>query len=315
MGGSQPRAGSLQIWPRKRARRFLPSANWNAIEAEKGLLGIIGYKVGMASCLVKDNTKDSMTKDKKIIIPVTVLEIPGMKIYSVRLYKNNLCVGEIVLSNDKELKGVIKTGKNLGKIEDIDKKDFDDLRVIAYSLASKTGIKKTPDMIEVGLGGKLEEKIEYVKEKAGKEISATDLLKKMQLIDVRGLTKGHGLEGPVKRFGIGLKGHKSEKGRRRPGSLGPWHPHHVTFRVSQAGQFGMHTRISLNNKIIEIGKIQEKNINPKSGWEHFGNIRTEYVLLRGSVQGPAKRQLLLTMPFRITKSSDKKNFEFLKIVN
>ena len=42
-----PRKGSLQFWPRKRARKFLPSTNWSSINSEKGLKGFICYKVGM----------------------------------------------------------------------------------------------------------------------------------------------------------------------------------------------------------------------------------------------------------------------------
>lgn len=311
---SVARSGSLQIWPRKRASRFLPSVNWKVINGQ-GLLGFLAYKVGMRSAFVKDLTPNSMTKDKKIIIPVTILEAPPIKIYSVKLYKNNLCKGEIILSNDKELKRILKTSKQIGKIEDIDKKikDIDDLRLIIYSKIDKTGIKKTPDIAEVGMGGNLEEKKNFVKTYAGKEISASEILKKMQLVDIRGLTKGKGLAGPVKRFGIGLKAHKSEKGVRRPGSLGPWHPHHVTFRVSQAGQLGMFTRIMYNNKIIEIGKTGEKNINPKQGWKHYGNIKSDYIIIRGSVQGPEKRQMLLTFPLRKTKKQEKKSFEFIEL--
>jgi len=311
---SFPRSGSLQIWPRKRVSKFLPSVNWSVLDGT-GLLGIIAYKVGMGSVLVKDLTPNSMTKDKKIIIPATILEIPPSKIYSARLYKNNLCIKEIVLNTDKELKKILKIGKNvkLGKVEELDKKDFEDLRVIIYSLARKTGIKKTPDIAEIGLGGNLEDKINFVKQNWNKEISASEIIKKTQLIDVRGLTKGKGLSGPVKRFGIGLKTHKSEKGVRRPGSLGPWHPHLVTFRVAQAGQMGMFTRIIYNNKILEIGRISDKNINPKSGWKHYGNIQTEYVILKGSVQGPCKRQVLLTQPLRKTKFQEKKNLEFLEL--
>lgn len=311
---SFPRSGSLQIWPRKRVSKFLPSVNWSVLEGT-GLLGIIAYKVGMKSALVKDLTPNSMTKDKKIVIPATIIEIPPVKIYSARLYKNNLCIKEIILNTDKDLKKILKIGKDakLGKVEDLDKKNFEDLRVIIYSLARKTGIKKTPDIAEIGLGGKLEDKINFVKQNWNKEISASEIIKKTQLIDVRGLTKGKGLSGPVKRFGIGLKTHKAEKGVRRPGSLGPWHPHLVTFRVAQAGQLGMFTRIIYNNKILELGRISEKNINPKSGWKHYGNIQTEYAILKGSIQGPCKRQVLLTQPLRKTKYQEKKNLEFLEL--
>jgi len=144
-------------------------------------------------------------------------------------------------------------------------------------------------------------------------MTASDIFKEIKLIDVRGLTKGKGISGPVKRFGIRLKQKKSEKGQRRPGSIGPWHPAHTTFRAPMAGQLGMFSRVHYNLNIIDLGKISEKNINPKQGWKNYGNIKTEYIILRGSVQGPAKRQLLITPPLRQTKKQLKKNYELIKL--
>ena len=84
-----PRHGSLQFYPRVRARRIMPRVNWNAIsKKEPGMLGSIGYKVGMMSAYVKDNTPNSLTKGQRIIIPVTIIECPSIKILSVRFYKN-----------------------------------------------------------------------------------------------------------------------------------------------------------------------------------------------------------------------------------
>jgi len=306
---SQPRAGSLQFWPRKRAKRFFPSVNWKAVEGE-GLLGVIAYKVGMSSALVKDTTPNSLSKEKKIFIPVSILEAPSMKIFSVRFYKNNLVIKDVLVSEDKELKRIVKLGKvDVKKVDEV--KDYDDIRIIVYSLTRKAGIKKTPDIAEIALGGSLDEKLKFVKENLNKEISPADILKEASLVDVRGLTKGKGIQGPVKRFGIKLKSHKSEKGSRRPGSLGPWHPAHVTFRVAIAGQMGFFTRIQYNNKIVFIGKINEKDVNPKAGWKHYGKINSEYIILQGSIQGPQKRQLLLTLPLRKTRSQEKKKYEFL----
>ena len=90
-----PRKGSLQFWPRKRADKFLPSVNWNAINSGKNIKGFIGYKAAMASAIVKDNTANSMTKGKKIAVPVTILECPPMSILSIRFYKNNKVAKEI----------------------------------------------------------------------------------------------------------------------------------------------------------------------------------------------------------------------------
>lgn len=303
-----PRHGSLQFWPRKRAAKFLPRVNWDAVNSGKNLKGFIGYKAGMMSICVKDNTPDSMTKGKKIAIPVTILECPPLKILSVRFYKNGKVFDEVLVDNlEKELKKRIKLPKkNSKKIDEV--KDYEDVKVICYSQVKKTNIKKTPDLSEIGLAGSIEEKINFIKENLGKEISVLNILKKGQLIDLRGLTKGKGLCGPVKRFGITLKSHKSEKGRRRPGSLGPWHPARVTFRVPMAGQLGMFTRVIYNNKIIDLGKAEEKFKNIKN----FGDVKTDYLLVRGSIQGPAKRSLIITSSLRETKKQSKKNYELLK---
>ena len=306
-----PRKGSLQYWPRKRASKFLPSVNWEAIDSGKNLKGFICYKACMASAMVKDNTINSMTKDKKIAIPVTILECPSMKIFSVRFYKNGRIVKEILNANlDKELKKKVKLPKkNEKNIEDIKPEEYDNVKVICYSQVKKTNIKKTPDLIEIGLKGSAEEKVKFIKENLNREISVLDVFEKGGLVDLRGLTKGKGFSGPVKRFGIKLKQKKSEKGQRRPGSLGPWHPARVTFRVPMAGQLGMFTRVIYNNKIIDLGKSDNRFKNIKN----FGDIKTDYIIVRGSVQGPAKRQLLLTAPLRETKKQIKKDFELIEI--
>ncbi len=313
---SRPRRGSLQYWPRKRSKKSLPSVSWTKISSENisnKLMGFIGYKVGMKSAYVKNSTPDSMTKNKRIVVPVTIIECPPMKIFSVRFYKYGIVANEVLAQNlDKELKRKVKLPKNYSKkIEDI--KDYDDIKIIVYSIVKTTGIKKSPDISEIALGGSLDDKINFVKEHLNKEIKVKDIFNKMQLVDIRGITKGKGLEGAVKRFGIGLRSHKAEKGRRRPGSLGPWHPARVTYRAPMAGQLGMFVRPVLNSKIIEVSSINEKNINPSSGFKHFGNIKTDYIILTGSVQGPPKRQMVITQPLRKTKQTEKKNYELIEL--
>ncbi len=306
-----PRKGSLQFWPRKRAKKFLPSANWSAVNSDKKIKGFICYKAGMTSVTVKDLTQHSMTKDKKIVLPVTILECPPMKILSARFYKNGIVATEVLAENpDKELKRKIKISKRSKKLNDVKKEEYDNLRVIVYSVPKKSKIKKTPDIIEIGLSGSYEDKFNFVKENWGKEILATSIFQKGELVDLRGLTKGKGLVGPVKRFGITLKFHKSEKGVRRPGSLAPWHPARVTFRTPMAGQMGLFSRIIYNNKIIEIGEIGKDKLKFEN-IKNYGNINGEYILVKGSVQGPAKRQLLVTPALRETKKQKKKEYELL----
>ena len=308
---SSPRKGSLQFWPRKRAKKFLPRVNWNALSTGKNIKGVICYKAGMMSASVRDNTPDSRTKGKNIVIPVTILECPPMKIFSIRFYKNSKVVKEILNENlEKELKRKVKLPKVKHKIDLENTQDYD-IKIIVYSIVKKTNIKKTPDLVEMDIAGSVEEKINFIKENLNKEISVLDVLEKGQLVDLRGLTKGQGLSGPVKRFGITLKSHKSEKGRRRPGSLGPWHPARVIFRVPMAGQLGMFTRVIYNNKIIDMGKAEDK---PLKNIKNFGDIKTDYIIVQGSVQGPAKRQLIITSPLRETKKQLKKEFELLELL-
>jgi len=263
----------------------------------------------MVSVIVKDKTPNSMTKDKKIAVPATIIECPPIKIYSIRFYKDNKVLTEITSQNiDKELKKKIKIPKKKGKeIESV--KDFDDVRVVVYSIVKKTAIKKNPDLTELGLAGSIEDKIKFVKDHVGKEISIVDIYEKGQLVDVRGVTKGKGFQGPVKRFGINLRPHKSEKGVRKVGSVGPWHPSRITFRVPMSGQTGLFTRVVYNNKILDLGKAEKKFTNIKN----YGNVNSDYLLLRGSIQGPAKRQLVISTPLRVTKNQNKKDYEFLEV--
>ena len=305
------RSGSLQFYPRVRSKRIVPRVNWKPVPKNTKLCGFIGYKVAMVSVWAKDDTPDSMTKGKRIAVPSTILECPPMKIYSARFYRNGKVAKEVLLSKEKVLKRKVRLPKEIGKIEEAE--DFDDVRVILYSEISKTGIgKKKPDMAEFALSGSMEEKIAFIKENIGKEINISEIFSE-GLVDTRAVTRGFGTQGPVKRFGIALKDHKSEKGRRRPGSLAPWHPARVTFRAPQAGQTGFHKRISYNNQILEIGKISEKNINPKGGFQRYGEIKTEYIILRGSVMGPKKRAVVITPAIRPTKKQEKKKLEVLEI--
>ena len=310
---SRPRHGSLQFYPRKRAEKVLPSVNWKAIPSieKDSLLGFIAYKAGMASALVKDNTEHSLTTKKRIAIPVTILEVPNMKIYSVRFYNHKKPIKDVVVSNDKELKRILKAPKKSKEFEKEIPKEYNDIRVILYSIPKQTSIKKTPDIVEVAVNAK--DKLAFVKSLVGKEIPLYDVLHS-KLLDVKSLTKGKGFQGPVKRFGIFLRHHKSEKGVRKVGSIGPWHPVHLSFRTPMAGQMGYATRVVYNQKVISSGTIKEKNINPSSGFKNYGKILSSYLIIKGSVPGPAKRQLMITPAQSPNKKQSKLNYELLEVI-
>jgi large subunit ribosomal protein L3 len=76
-----------------------------------------------------------------------------------------------------------------------------------------------------------------------------------------------------------------------------------------AGQLGMFTRAVYNNKIIDLGKSENKFL----GIKNYGDIKTDYIIVQGSIQGSAKRQIVLTHALRPTKKQNKKNYELIEL--
>ncbi len=301
----RPRKGSLQYWPRKRARRSFARVRAR-LTGEPRLLGFAGYKAGMTHCIVVDNRASSLTKGEDIFIPTTVIECPPLKILSIRFYKktpSGLMLANEVLSKDinKELSKRIILPKKEPKLDSVKSEDYDDIRVMVYTQPKLIGFKKKPELFEMRIGGSLQEKFAYAKDNLGKEINVKDILKEGQQVDVHAVTKGKGFQGPVKRFGIGLKSHKSEKSRRQPGSLGPWRGQGgIMWRVAHAGQHGYHTRTEYNKRLIKIGE-RAKEINPKGGFLRYGNIKNPYILVKGSVAGTSKRLIRIAPAIRKNK--------------
>ena len=127
-----------------------------------------------------------------------------------------------------------------------------------------------------------------------------DTLKEGQQLDMHAITKGYGVQGTVKRFGIALKQKKSEKGRRRPGSLGPWKGQaHIMYRVAQAGQTGYHQRLEINKLLLKMGEKEE--INPKGGFTNYSLVKNNYILVKGSIAGAKKRLIIMTPASRPNK--------------
>lgn len=296
-----PRCGSLQFWPRKRSRRqYARIRHWPYSDDIKPL-GFAGYKVGMAHVSFTDNRPNSLTKGEDIIWPVTIIECPPLKVASLVLYKkftNGLrAVSQILAEKmDKDLNRKIPLPKR-SKITDIKPEDFDDVKLLVFTQPKLTGIgKKKPELFELALGGKKEDKLKFGQERLGKELYLKDVLGEGSLLDIRGITKGKGLQGPVKRFNVAIRNHKSEKTKRGPGSLGGW-GNNRSWTVSHAGQTGYHQRTEYNKWLLHIGDDPAR-INVNSGFRRYGVVKNPYILLKGSVMGPAKRLITLTQAVR-----------------
>ena len=298
-----PRRGSLQFWPRKRAKKETARVRSWANLNEAKILGFAGYKVGMTHIIYTDNVKNSMTKGQDVSTPVTVIECPPMKVYSIRFYKNTIegvnLVSEVVSQkNDKELSRKINLPKKVNKkIEDI--KDYDFIHLVAYTQPKLTSLsKKKPELLELAIGGNKDDQLNLAKEKLGKEILLNEVLKEGQIIDVHAVTTGKGYQGPVKRFGVKIRFRKSEKTKRGPGSLGGWKGHgHFMWRNPNAGKVGYHLRVDYNKWLLKISDKPEE-INPKGGFINYGFAKNTYVLVKGSIPGPKKRLMTLTYATR-----------------
>ncbi|MFC2135963.1 50S ribosomal protein L3 [Bacteroidota bacterium] len=294
----RPRSGSMQFWPRKRASRAYARIRSWVISDKAKPLGFIGYKVGMTHFIGIIDNKHSHLKGQNVAFPVTIVECPPIRIFSVRFYKTQnhalKLQKEIFFKTEKQLARKIKVPKETSKeLESINSEDFDVMRLSVYTQPHKAGFgKKKPEIFEMALGGSIKEQITFLKANVDKEIDITNVFEENQLVDIHAITKGKGFQGPVKRFGIGLKPHKSEKGRRAPGSLGPWvRQQHISHRVAHAGQMGFYQRIDYHKQILKISNEVEQI---GKDFHKYGNIKSTYIVLHGSIPGAKKRPIIMS---------------------
>ncbi|MEM0315860.1 MAG: 50S ribosomal protein L3 [Archaeoglobaceae archaeon] len=293
----RPKRGSLAFSPRKRAERIVPRIRtWPECD-EVRLQGFAGYKAGMTHIVMIDDRKNSKTYGEEIVLPVTVIEAPPMKVAGIRVYKETqygLQIVKEVWTNqlDAFLERRVKIPKKSHDIEALKSVEGDEVRVITYTQPYLiSGVpKKVPDVMEQKVGGKFSEALEYAISKLGKEVRVSEVFKEGAIVDVSAITKGKGFEGVVKRWGVitlDAKHARSSK-HRRVGTLGPWLPHRIRWTVPQYGQMGFHQRLEFNKRIIKIGTNGEE-VTPKGGFPHYGVVRNDYVLIAGTVPGTVKR--------------------------
>ncbi len=315
----RPKRGSLAYSPRKRAKSHIPRFRaWPEAAGEPRLQSFAGYKAGMTHIIMIDDTKNSLTQGMEISVPVTVIETPAIRVAAIRAYTEDSngekAIAEVWATDlDPELKrripipGAGNLAENLeaiGKL--IEEGRVSDIRAVTYTLPkSLTGVpKKIPDIMESGISARdISTKFEYGKSILGTLVNVTDVFKNGTLVDTAAITIGKGTQGPVKRWGISLmkNKHSRQGSLRQIGTLGPWHPAHVSWRVPQMGQMGYHQRTEFNKRILKIGSDGEE-VTPEGGFLNYGLVRGEYVLIKGSVPGPSKRLIRLRDPIRAKKA-------------
>lgn len=312
---SAPRRGSLGLRPRKRAERIVPRIrSWPDIDLPRPkLLAFATYKAGMTHVLMIDDRPHSRTHGMEVFKPVTILEAPPMIILGLRAYKIHpthglLTFTEAWISPPKELEIYRKVSTLPEKIDPEPKlklveehiEEIADLRVIAATQPKLVGglPKKKPDLIEIKIGGgSLQDRLKYAIEILGKSIHPKDVFEEGMFVDVIGVTKGHGFQGVIKRFGVKElpRWHKHRKGSRRIGSRSPGIG--AISTTPQAGQMGFHRRTEYNKRILKIGD-NGLEVTPKGGFINYGVLKSTYIMLEGSIIGPKKRIIILRYPVR-----------------
>ncbi|MFB6216752.1 MAG: 50S ribosomal protein L3, partial [Candidatus Aenigmatarchaeota archaeon] len=156
----------------------------------------------------------------------------------------------------------------------------EDITVIAHTNPVSISVpKKKPEVMELALGGdSVEGKWEYSREILGDSIEISDVFDEGNYSDVFGVTKGKGTEGPVQRWGVKIQNRKVQQAERHTGVL-------------------YHQRMEYNKRILKIASDGE-DVVPDGGFLRYGEIESDYILLKGSVPGPAKRMIFLRTPLR-----------------
>ncbi|MEM2165911.1 MAG: 50S ribosomal protein L3 [Candidatus Bathyarchaeia archaeon] len=311
-----PRRGSLAYLPRARASRSVARVRyWPEVKEGPVLLGFAGYKAGMTYVVMVDDEPGSVNFGKEVVQPVTIIDTPPMYIAAVRAYARDECglrtLTEVWASPiPKDFDRVITPPKNYG-VENVEEglkrieaalNEVTEFRVLAATQPRLASVpKKKPDLMEIKVGGgTIKEQFEYVRKILGKTISVEEVFKEGQYVDVIAITKGKGFQGPVKRWGVKTLQHKTRKTERGVGTLGAIGMKRVIYAVPRPGQMGYHQRTEYNKRILKIGK-DGKEVTPKGGFLHYGIVKGNYVLLSGSVPGPAKRLIRLRYPARPPK--------------
>jgi large subunit ribosomal protein L3 len=314
---SAPRHGSLNYRPRKRARYFNGRVRyWPSHAAEPRILGFAGYKVGMTHVVFAEDKPTSPLLGREVSRAVTILDTPPMLVASIRGYRRVnealRAASECWASNlPKDFKRVLSWPDDYDAKTALDKLNgsLDGLaelrvRLLAQPRLASTGQKK-PEVLEVAVaGGSIKDQFEYAKKLLGQEIRVRDVFQAGQLLDAIGVTKGKGWQGVVKRFHIPILSRKTRKRTRAVGTLGPWHPSRISYTIARAGQTGFHQRTEYNKRILKIGEKTDA-VTPAGGFPHYGVVRSDFLLLDGSIQGSTKRLIRLRVPVRPKPVPDK----------
>merc|ERR1711893_368363 len=360
-----PRHGSKGFLPKKRSKRHKGKCKaFPKDDASKPVhpTAFIGYKAGMTHIVREVDRPGSKVNKKEVVEGVTIVETPPMVVVGVVGYietPKGLRTFKTVFAEHlseeckrrfyknwyrSKKKAFTKASKKwqdeVGKKEI--EKDFAKMkkyckviRVIAHTqmkLLKKRQKKAHVMEIQVN-GGNIAAKVDWAREHLEKKIPIKNVFAQDEMIDIIGVTKGHGVKGVTSRWHCKKLPRKTHKGLRKVACIGAWHPARVAFSVARVGQKGYHHRTEINKKIYRIGDgihtkdgkviknnaatdydLTEKTITPLGGFPHYGEVNNDYVMINGCCIGPKKRVLTLRkslITHTSRKALEKINLKFI----
>ncbi|XP_051905026.1 60S ribosomal protein L3-like isoform X1 [Hippocampus zosterae] len=339
-----PRHGHLGFLPRKRSKRHRGRVRtWPKDDPSKPvhLTAFLGYKAGMTHTLREVHRVGLKQTKREEVEAVTIIETPPLIVVGVvgyirtvrglralktifaehlsdeckrRFYKNwHKSKKKAFTKYSKKWKD--EAGKKaLDKDFTLMKKYCSVIRVIVHSQMRLLPIKqKKAHVLEVQLnGGSISQKVDWAKERLEQAVHVSAVFHQDELIDIIGVTKGHGVKGVTSRWHTKKLPRKTHKGLRKVACIGAWHPARVGFSIARAGQKGFHHRTEINKKIYRLGRgvhiqdgkvirnnastsydISQKTISPMGGFPHYGEVNNDFVMVKGCVVGAKKRVLIL----------------------
>merc|ERR1712139_300890 len=353
----RPRHGSLGFLPKKRCTKTKGKIKSFPIDDEKKephLTGFMGYKAGCTHICRDVDKPGSKAHKKEVVEAVTILECPPMVVVGMVGYiktprgLKSLCtVWDQHLSEEckrrfyenwgasKNKKAFSKYAKKYTEGTGIDKeverisKYCTILRVLCHTQISKLNFRqKKAHIAEIQVnGGSMDKKVAFAKNLFEKKVGVKDVFSANEMLDIIGVTKGHGYEGVVTRWGVTRLPRKTHRGLRKVACIGAWHPSRVRFTVARSGQRGYFHRTEVNKKVYRIGEkgdtksctteqdLTEKSITPMGGFPHYGVITNDWVMIKGAIVGKRKRIITLRKTLINQKSSDAKEEVDIKFID
>lgn len=283
---------------------------WPEIDSEQPkLLGYAGFKVGCIQVVSIDDREKTPNQGKQLVSLGTVVATPPVSIIGVRGYHDDAYGSHAlfdVYSADmpKVVSRLFTLKQKEGAIEKAEKllNRTNEIFAIVAVLPNEAGVaQKKPYVFEVAVkGGDVKKQFDFVKGLFGKQVKVEEVFELGSSVDVASITKGKGWEGPITRWGVKRKQHKSRKSVREVGSLGPISPASIMYTVPRGGQRGFHQRVEYNKRIMIMSNTEknEFKINPAGGFKHYGLVAGDFVVLKGSVPGTYRRLVKLRTQIR-----------------